>query len=226
MFELGVVERRPRQRDRLDPAVCHVDLAAERLNPLRDRRLAASRWRDSFGGGDWRRGVEVDDSAVRNRGMERLHAGAGHAAVAQVDGLQPLERLKFGETGIRDSAAVEIQIPQLPEGRENFGAGIRDLASQQVQPPEPGHFLEVFDPGVGDLYAVQVQVLHLVEIAQVLQAVVRNQGAEEVQALQVPHFGQWGEGVIEHVGIAEVERLQVDERFEALRILNRGVVEA
>src|SRR2546426_4674137 len=39
------------------------------------------------------------------------------------------------------------------------------------------------------------------------------------------HVGQRSERIIQHVGIAKVERLQVDKRFEALGVLNGGVVE-
>ena len=39
-------------------------------------------------------------------------------------------------------------------------------------------------------------------------------------------FASGASEVIQHVGVAQIERLQVDERFEALRILDRGVVQA
>src|SRR6266536_6124435 len=111
MFQLGVVKSYSCQGNRLDLALRHADLPAEGFEPPCDGWLAAFRRRRKvLGKREPRRRIDEGDLAVWHRLPEGLHTRAGHAAVAQIEQFQFLQRLQPGKAGVRNPAAVEIQI--------------------------------------------------------------------------------------------------------------------
>ena len=110
--DLAIGDRRRRERDGGRVAVADVHLRADRSQPLRDGLFAFAFDRRDFDrspGGAIPRIVRQDGDAGQ-AGLQLLHTGGGHAAVANVERAELCEVREARETGIRDLRAVQRQL--------------------------------------------------------------------------------------------------------------------
>ncbi len=132
-----------------------IELPAMRTCPPRPSIHFANRWalaralrRGVLRGGEPRRRVDERDLASRDGGVEGLHARAGDAAVPQVQRLEILQCLQLRQACISDAAAIEIELTQFAELRENLRARVGDLSAEHVQAAESAHLPQMLYAGI------------------------------------------------------------------------------
>ena len=107
-------------------------MAADRLQPLRDRLFASPLDRGDVdrSPGRRRRRIVRQHGDVRDARHQLLDPGRRHAAVSDIERVQMIERRETREAGVRYFRTIQIQLFEARHALQMYQPAIRDVRAE------------------------------------------------------------------------------------------------